>query len=122
MDNNLGNKQTMAINIRRYMEEKGVSSVEVCEALGVPKATFSNWCNGVTYPRIDKIEKMAKFFGVTKSDLVEDYNEEERKRNELERAYNTPGFRELFQSAQDASYEELMACRAFLETLRNTRK
>ena len=34
--------------------------------------TFSDWINAKTYPRIDKIELLANYFGVLKSDLVED--------------------------------------------------
>lgn len=67
----LGNKETMAINIKRFMEEKGVNSSDVCKALGFKQNTFSNWINAKIYPRIDKIEKMANYFGVTKADLVE---------------------------------------------------
>lgn len=73
MENNLGNKETMAKNIIRLMRNKGVNATDVCKTLGFPNATFSDWINAKTYPRIDKIEKMAMFFGVEKSDLVEEY-------------------------------------------------
>ena len=44
----------------------------MCEALGVKYTTLTDWVNGNSYPRIDKIEMMANFFGIEKSDLVED--------------------------------------------------
>lgn len=66
------NKSVMAYNIQRFMKEKGVRSIDVANAIGVPKSTFSSWTTGSMYPRIDKIEKLAKFFGCTKADLVED--------------------------------------------------
>jgi len=34
--------------------------------------TFSDWVNAKTYPRIDKIELMANYFGISKADLVEE--------------------------------------------------
>ena len=70
--NNLGNKKTMAKNIRRLMGENNMNSKDVYTKIGVPQATFSNWINAETYPRIDKIEKMAKLFGVSKAELVEE--------------------------------------------------
>lgn len=71
----LGNKEIMAINIKYYMELKQVNSSEVCRALGFKQNTFSNWINAKIYPRIDKIELMANYFGVTKADLVEERRE-----------------------------------------------
>ena len=72
MPNNLGNKATMSTNIIKYMKKKGVNATEICKALNIPMPTFSDWVNARTYPRIDKIEKMANYFGVTKADLVEE--------------------------------------------------
>ena len=72
MPNNLGNKETMARNIQYYMDLNHVNSADMCRVLDVPQSTFSYWLHARTYPRIDKIEKMASFFGITKADLVEE--------------------------------------------------
>lgn len=72
MENNLGNKETMAKNIKRYMNLKGVTAKEMCKVLNVPESTFSYWLNAKTYPRIDKIEKMSNYFGISKIDLIEE--------------------------------------------------
>ena len=72
MDNNLGNKQIMARNIQKYMELNDKSRQDVCKALGIKYTTFTDWIKGKTYPRIDKIELMARYFGISKSDLVEE--------------------------------------------------
>lgn len=69
---NLGNKATMAKNIKKYMIENGVTATDVCNTLGFPMPTFSDWIREKTYPRIDKIEKMANYFGIQKSDLIEE--------------------------------------------------
>lgn len=70
----LGNKQIMAQNIQYYMDKKNKSRQEMCNALGVKYTTFTDWVKGNAYPRIDKIELMANYFGVEKSDLVENRN------------------------------------------------
>lgn len=69
---NLGNKQIMAENIKYYMREKDVRPTDICHTLNFPMPTFSDWINAKTYPRIDKIELMANYFGISKSDLVEE--------------------------------------------------
>lgn len=72
MANNLGNKETMAKNIRYYMDLNHVNAVELCRALNVSQSALSFWMNAKTYPRIDKIEQMANYFGISKADLVEE--------------------------------------------------
>ena len=69
---NLGNKATMAKNIQYYMDLRHKTRNDMCEALGVKYTTFTDWVKGNTYPRIDKIELMANYFGIEKSDLVEE--------------------------------------------------
>lgn len=66
------NKQIMARNIKKYMAQKGVSNQMLCEDLGFKYTTFMDWIKAVTYPRIGKVEAMAKYFGCEKSDLIED--------------------------------------------------
>lgn len=69
----LGNKAIMAKNIQRYMDKNKLSRQDVCDALGIKYTTFTDWVKGNSYPRIDKIELMANYFGISKSDLVEDH-------------------------------------------------
>ena len=72
---NLGNKEIMAKNIKRNMDKQGIRPTDICGTLKIPMPTFSDWINAKTYPRIDKIELMANYFGIEKSDLVEDTEE-----------------------------------------------
>ena len=69
------NKLIMARNIKRYMEQKGVTNQKLCDDLGFKYTTFMDWIKGVTYPRIGKVEAMAQYFGCEKSDLIEDKKE-----------------------------------------------
>lgn len=66
------NKEVMAKNIKRYMEEKGVSAADICRALDFKPNTFSDWIHAKTYPRIDYIQKMADYFGISIAFLVEE--------------------------------------------------
>ena len=63
----LGNKKIMSKNIQYYMDKHHKSRSEMCDALGVKYTTFTDWVKGNTYPRIDKIELMANYFGDRKS-------------------------------------------------------
>lgn len=69
---NIGNKEIFAKNLVYYLSMYGKEQKEVAEAIGVPTSTFNEWVRGKKYPRIDKIEKLANYFKIKKSDLIED--------------------------------------------------
>lgn len=67
----MNNKNVFASNLKRYMEVKGKSRNDISEALGISYFTVSDWVNGKKYPRMDKVEMLANYFGIQKSDLIE---------------------------------------------------
>ena len=67
----LGNKKIFAENLNYYMNINNKTRVDVCRDLDIPYSTFTDWCNANIYPRIDKIEILANYFDIKKSDLVE---------------------------------------------------
>lgn len=80
----LGNKAIMSKNLRRIMSERKVSAKELSKALDFPYTTLLSWLKADNYPRIDKIEAMANYFGIQKSDLIEEkLTEEKEKDNDL---------------------------------------
>lgn len=66
------NKRVMARNILKYLHEQDLTAADLCKDLGIKSNTFSDWVNAKSYPRIDKIEMMANYFGVSKAALVEE--------------------------------------------------
>lgn len=71
-------KDVFAKNLKRYMERAGKTQKEMADIVGVSAPTFSDWINAKKYPRIDKIEILADYFGIWKSDLIEEKNAEEK--------------------------------------------
>ncbi|MES5119770.1 LexA family transcriptional regulator [Lactobacillus iners] len=67
----LGNKEIFSQNLKYYMYKYGVDRNALCDTLGFKYMTVSDWINAKTYPRIDKIEILANYFNIKKSDLVE---------------------------------------------------
>lgn len=80
----MDNKNIFARNLKYYMDTNNKTRKEVCEALGFSYYTFSDWVNGKKYPRMDKVEMLANYFGVLKSDLIEEkLTEEKEKDNDI---------------------------------------
>lgn len=76
-----GNKDVLSKNLKKYILKSGKDRKRVAEDLGFPYSTLTDWINGKKYPRIDNVEKLAIYFNVSKSDLIEDF-EDIKKDNE----------------------------------------
>ena len=96
---NIGNKETMSKNLKYYIERSGKDRKTLAEIWGFPYSTVTDWINGNKYPRIDRIEVMADYFGIQKSDLIEEQKEKptvqddglsEEKRKLIERIKKLP--------------------------------
>ncbi len=65
-------KKIFAENLHKYVNASGKTRKEICSELGIAYSTFSEWLSGRKYPRIDKIELLANYFGIMKSNLIEE--------------------------------------------------
>lgn len=59
-------------NLQKIMDDKGLRQKDIAAILGVTPAAINDWVNGKKYPRVDKIEALASYFGISKSDLIEE--------------------------------------------------
>lgn len=69
---NIGNKEIFARNLKYYLDLTGKNQKEVAQFLKVNPSSVNDWVKAKKYPRIDKIEMLAFYFGILKSDLIED--------------------------------------------------
>lgn len=72
---NAKNKEIFSKNLAYYMNKKGVDRNTLCADLDLKYTTVRDWLKGITYPRIGKIELLANYFNINKSDLIEDKTE-----------------------------------------------
>lgn len=59
-------------NLRYYMEKNNKSQIDIINDLGFNKSAVSTWYNGTRLPRMDKVDALAKYFGINRSDLIEE--------------------------------------------------
>lgn len=64
-------KKIFSSNLTRLLAEKKETQLELSSLMGVAPSSVSAWCNGDKMPRMDKIEWLARHFGVNRSALLE---------------------------------------------------
>ena len=68
----IGNKEIFARNLAFYIERSGKTQKELSLEWDIPTSTINNWVMAKKYPRMDKVEMLADYFGILKSDLIEE--------------------------------------------------
>lgn len=68
----MDNKDIFSRNLRYQMEINNKTRQDISDALGISYFTVTSWTNGSKYPRMNKVEQLAKYFDVSISDLVEE--------------------------------------------------
>ena len=61
-------------NLNKYLSMNNLQQKEVAKKIGVIPTTFNSWCTGQSMPRMGKVQALADFFGIKKSDLIENHN------------------------------------------------
>ena len=123
-------KKIFSSNLRKYMNLNNKTQVDLINDLGFNKSAVSTWCNGTRLPRMDKVDALAKYFGIRRSDLIEDKDTEHKPSYYLnpetsriaQKIYDNKELSVLFDAAQDAEPEDLQALHGMLMALKRKEK
>ena len=88
-------KKVFAKNLSNLLARNKKTQADLVADLRLNKSTISTWVNGTKMPRMNKIEQLANYFGVEKSDLIEDKSDTD------EQNYNDPSVSEYAQAIKD---------------------
>lgn len=64
-------KEILASNLQKLMDRESITQKDIAVIAGVFQQSVSNWLAGKLMPRMGAIEKIAEYFDVAKSDLLE---------------------------------------------------
>lgn len=123
-------KKIFAENLKYYMKLHNKNQADLINDLGFNKSSVSTWCNGTRLPRMDKVDILAKYFDINRSDLIEDKTKEHKQSYYLnpetsriaQKIYDNKELSVLFDAAQDAEPEDLQALHGMLMALKRKEK
>ena len=67
-------KKTFSKNLNFFMDLNNKTQMDLMNDLHLSSSTVSNWCTGLKLPRMDKIQLLADYFHINKSDLLEEFD------------------------------------------------
>ena len=74
-NNKIEEKETQRIfsdNLKYYLKLNNKTQLDLANAIGVSNTTINNYVKGYNAPRMDKVDKICKYLGVSRSDLMEE--------------------------------------------------
>lgn len=105
-----------------YLEQTHKTQSDLVNDLGFNKSTVSTWCSGTKMPRMNKIQILADYFGVNKSDLIENpctiKSEDSELQEYLEELRTRPEMKMLFSISKGATKEDVEKAVRIIEALR----
>lgn len=117
------NKKIFAKNFNYYLTINKKSQANIVEDLNITASTVSDWANGKKYPRVDKMQLLADYFSILKSDLTEEHEATKLTDNVelqeyLEELKNRSEMRMLFSVTKGATKEDVEQAVKIIEALK----
>lgn len=115
-------------NLSYYMNKYDITQAVLAKKIGVSPATISNWCNGIKLPRMDKVDALANYFGIRRSDLIVEKNEQpeeptyyldEDAREAAEFLHKNPDYKVLFDASRKVKKEDIEFVKQMLDRFSN---
>lgn len=123
--------------IFEIMKEKELTAYRVSKDTGISQASLADWRKGRSKPKIDKLQKLSEYFGVSIQYLTGESNEiDDTQQMQAPNGYyvdketaeyaemlrNRPGARLLFSAAKDISKDDLQKAVEYIEFLKSKNK
>lgn len=119
-------KKIFARNLNNLLARHKKTQADLVNDLGLNKSTISTWCNGTKMPRMNKIEQLAAYFGVEKSDLIENktdqqdgYYTDPEAAEYAEVLRTNPEMKLLFDASKDMSKEQMKQAYDYIRFLKS---
>ena len=123
-------KMIFSNNLTTLLQEHDKTQKEVAEAINVSPQTFNTWCKGIALPRMGKVQLLADYFNIKKSDLIDetdnthtpDYYLNPETSKIAQEIYDNKELSLLFDEARDADPEDLQTVHSMLMALKRKEK
>ena len=120
-------KKIFSTNLKSLLTERSKNQLEVAKSIGVSPQTFNTWTQGIAIPRMGKLQKLADYFGVNKSDLLEehsaseedDYYINEEARRLADAMHKDPRYQVLFDASRKVKPEDIEKVKQMIDLMRS---
>lgn len=114
-------------NLNYYVYQSGKQQKEIAEILGFNPKTFNGWCKGLSLPTMGKVQKIADYFGIGKSDLLDEHHKDEEDnyylnedaREMAEFMFKNPEYKVLFDASRKVNKNDIDVVKAIMDKFKS---
>lgn len=116
--------EIIAQNLTKFLNRSGKTQIDLANYMEVSQATVSNWCKGLKLPRMDKIDKICSFFNISRSDLMNDeednpqYYLNDDARDLAQFMFENPEYKVLFDASRKVKKEDIEFVKQMIDRMR----
>ncbi len=66
----MNSRAVFSYNLKKLMKEKSIKAAQICKDLEIKQNTFSNWYNGIIFPRVEYLDLLSEYLGVQTYELL----------------------------------------------------
>ncbi len=115
-----------AKNLNHYLQLNDRTQLDLANHLGVSTSAVSAWCRGAKIPRMDKVDAMCKYFGIRRSDLMEDKSNKSSSyylyddaKELAEFLYTNPEYKVLFDATRKVKKDDIQFIKEMIDRMSN---
>lgn len=124
-------KKIFAGNLKRWLQERDKSQVELAKYMKVSSPTVSDWVNGKKMPRADKLQSISNWLSIDLSDLLMNKGDNSPEQDSpyylnpetaqiAQQVFDDPNLRILFDAARDVKPENICLAAEMLKRFKET--
>jgi transcriptional regulator with XRE-family HTH domain len=107
--------------VAKRKRETGMSQKDMAVAMGISPQTFNSWCLGKVFPPLSRVQIAADYFGIGKTDLIEDHGDQQElylddeSREMAEFLKNNKDYRVLFDAMRTVRPTDIQKVKDFID-------
>lgn len=123
-----GEKMVFQKNLLKHLHLSNKTQKEVADAIHVSPQTFNTWCQGIAVPRMEKLQLLADYFHISKSDLIEEnstnsnttdtYYLNDDARELAQFMFENPEYKVLFDASRKVKKEDIAFVKQMIDRIR----
>ena len=117
-------KQIFSKNLKAQLDAHNKQPVDLVNDLKIPFSTVSNWINAQKFPRMGKVELLADYFGIEKSDLIEEKDPQEQSyylnddaRDLAQFLFENPEYKVLFDASRKIKKNDIQFVKEMIDRM-----